>query len=134
MSVPPTVQATFAATLVDEWVRAGVRDAVVCPGSRSTPLALALAERGEMRVHVRLDELVGVYRIALLIGPIVAGLLAARIEIAEQNIRDRVAGFLAEIPAFKNHRHIFGDVIDRKRPAVEQNHDDRFARRQHCLN
>jgi ubiquinol-cytochrome c reductase cytochrome b subunit len=30
-------------------------------------------------LHVRLDELVGVYRIALLIGPIVAGLLAARI-------------------------------------------------------
>jgi 2-succinyl-5-enolpyruvyl-6-hydroxy-3-cyclohexene-1-carboxylate synthase len=49
-----SVQATFCATLVDEWVRLGVTDAVVCPGSRSTPLALPLAQR--MRTHVRLDE------------------------------------------------------------------------------
>ena len=49
-----SVQATFAATLVDEWVHAGVTDAVICPGSRSTPMALALAAR--LQVHVRLDE------------------------------------------------------------------------------
>ena len=50
------VQAAFAATLVDEWVRGGVRHAVVCPGSRSTPLALAVAAEPRLALHVRLDE------------------------------------------------------------------------------
>jgi 2-succinyl-5-enolpyruvyl-6-hydroxy-3-cyclohexene-1-carboxylate synthase len=54
-----SVQATFSATLVDEWARLGVTDAVVCPGSRSTPLAVPLAQR--LRCHVRLDERSGAF-------------------------------------------------------------------------
>ena len=50
------VQATFCATLVDEWVEHGVGHAVVAPGSRSTPMALALAERTELRLHIVHDE------------------------------------------------------------------------------
>lgn len=50
------VQATFCATLVDEWLELGVRHAVIAPGSRSTPMALALAGRADMNVHVVHDE------------------------------------------------------------------------------
>ncbi|MDN5812357.1 MAG: 2-succinyl-5-enolpyruvyl-6-hydroxy-3-cyclohexene-1-carboxylic-acid synthase [Arthrobacter sp.] len=42
-------------TLIED----GVREVVLCPGSRSAPLAYALAEaetRGQVRVHIRIDE------------------------------------------------------------------------------
>jgi 2-succinyl-5-enolpyruvyl-6-hydroxy-3-cyclohexene-1-carboxylate synthase len=46
----------FCATLVDEWVRQGVQHAVVSPGSRSTPLAVALLRHPALQVHVFHDE------------------------------------------------------------------------------
>jgi 2-succinyl-5-enolpyruvyl-6-hydroxy-3-cyclohexene-1-carboxylate synthase len=49
----------FARVLVDELLRGGVSDAVVAPGSRSAPVALALADAetaGRLRLHVRIDE------------------------------------------------------------------------------
>jgi len=52
---------TFCATLIDEWVRWGLTDAVVCPGSRSTPMAVALLEDERVRVHVHHDERSGAF-------------------------------------------------------------------------
>ena len=49
----------FATVLADELIRCGLREAVLAPGSRSTPLALALHDRaaaGDLRLHVRIDE------------------------------------------------------------------------------
>lgn len=44
----------WAGALADELARGGARDVVICPGSRSAPLALALAER--LRAHTVIDE------------------------------------------------------------------------------
>ena len=53
---PADVQATFCATVVDQWVHMGLRHAVIAPGSRSTPMALALATRSDLDVQVVHDE------------------------------------------------------------------------------
>ena len=50
---------TQARVVVDELIRGGVRDVVLCPGSRNAPLAFAFADAdraGRLRLHVRIDE------------------------------------------------------------------------------
>jgi 2-succinyl-5-enolpyruvyl-6-hydroxy-3-cyclohexene-1-carboxylate synthase len=58
----------FATAVVDELIRCGLRDAVIAPGSRSAPLAMALhaassaavpdsgGPGARLRLHVRIDE------------------------------------------------------------------------------
>jgi 2-succinyl-5-enolpyruvyl-6-hydroxy-3-cyclohexene-1-carboxylate synthase len=49
----------FGTVFTDELVRCGLREVVVAPGSRSTPMAMAfydLERAGRLRLHVRVDE------------------------------------------------------------------------------
>jgi 2-succinyl-5-enolpyruvyl-6-hydroxy-3-cyclohexene-1-carboxylate synthase len=52
----PSLNTLWARALVQELQRGGVRDLVLSPGSRSAPLALAVAEAPELRTWVVLDE------------------------------------------------------------------------------
>ena len=66
MTSPRTDSAAtaYAVALLNEFARLGLRDVVVCPGSRSQALALAAAEferAGIIRLHVRIDERVGAF-------------------------------------------------------------------------
>lgn len=56
LTAPRNAGEAFARVLVDELVRHGITDAVLAPGSRSTPIALALAADERVRLHVRIDE------------------------------------------------------------------------------
>ncbi|HEY1778337.1 MAG TPA: 2-succinyl-5-enolpyruvyl-6-hydroxy-3-cyclohexene-1-carboxylic-acid synthase [Solirubrobacteraceae bacterium] len=55
MSAPDDAHLLIAA-FVDELVRCGVTDACTSPGSRSTPLVLALARHPALRAHSHIDE------------------------------------------------------------------------------
>ncbi|NMH71539.1 2-succinyl-5-enolpyruvyl-6-hydroxy-3-cyclohexene-1-carboxylic-acid synthase [Bacillus sp. RO2] len=46
----------YLAAFVDELVKSGLEDAVISPGSRSTPIALLLAEHPDIHVTVLIDE------------------------------------------------------------------------------
>ncbi len=46
----------YVNAFVDELQRAGLYNVVVCPGSRSTPLAIALASHPELKVWMHIDE------------------------------------------------------------------------------
>src|SRR6202023_798626 len=46
----------YAGAFVDELQRAGVRNVVICPGSRSTPLAIVFAAQPAIRTWMHVDE------------------------------------------------------------------------------
>lgn len=52
----PNALYAYVGAFVDELVRAGAHHVVICPGSRSTPLALACASQPGLRVWMHVDE------------------------------------------------------------------------------
>ena len=47
---------SYIAAFVSELYKNGVEDVVVSPGSRSTPMAMVMAEHPELRLHIHVDE------------------------------------------------------------------------------
>ena len=46
----------YIAAFVAELVHSGITDVVVSPGSRSTPMAMVLAEHPDLKLHIHVDE------------------------------------------------------------------------------
>lgn len=46
----------YIAAFVAELSKTGVKDVVISPGSRSTPMALVMAEHPNLRIHIQVDE------------------------------------------------------------------------------
>ena len=56
MGTVADLQSEWARLVVHSLVEAGVRDAVISPGSRSTPFTVAALEQAELRCISALDE------------------------------------------------------------------------------
>jgi 2-succinyl-5-enolpyruvyl-6-hydroxy-3-cyclohexene-1-carboxylate synthase len=56
VSSPAETLSTVVGAFVGELAAAGVHHACACPGSRSTPLAVKLAEQSELKLWMHLDE------------------------------------------------------------------------------
>jgi len=57
----PNINMAWTTLAAEECWRLGVRHVVVCPGSRSAPLAVAFARHPKLRVHVAHDERGGAF-------------------------------------------------------------------------
>jgi 2-succinyl-5-enolpyruvyl-6-hydroxy-3-cyclohexene-1-carboxylate synthase len=58
---PGVANLDLACALVDQLASCGVRNAVICPGSRSTPLAVSLATHPDIQSWVLVDERAAAY-------------------------------------------------------------------------
>ena len=56
VAAAPNRSYAFTTAFFEELARAGVRDVCLCPGSRSTPLAVATAQQPELRCWTHIDE------------------------------------------------------------------------------